>query len=168
MKLFEASRNDGRSDRQVVFELVRDADPETTYSYEDMCGALTKGTDREITRGVVYRAAGAANHTLMRERKRALVVVRNVGYRVIRADEHLTVALVKKDRAETMVQRGIELLRHARVDELDEPHRTLHEGQLLVMSGFYDALRSTRRRQEQHDETINALLERVDKLEAIS
>src|SRR5690606_37949278 len=85
-------------------------------------------------------------------------VVPNVGYRIIRADEHLPVSLQKKDRAQEHLRRGIELLRHARLDELTAAQRTLHEGQLMIMAGIYEAIQDSNRRHERTEALIEDLL----------
>lgn len=162
---FTPSREDGRSDRQVVFELVRDATPEALFTYEEIEDALQEGIPIPITRARAYRAVQGANRTLMREHRRAMRTVRGTGFRVLRADEHLPVALGRKERAEQQIKRGIELLRSTRIDELDPVQRTLHEGQLLIMSGIYSAVRETRRRVSRQDDAIHDIRQRLTQLE---
>ncbi len=36
MSSFEASRPNGRSDRVVVYELTKQADPDTLFTYDDL------------------------------------------------------------------------------------------------------------------------------------
>lgn len=170
---FKASRDDGRSDRRVIYDLAETAEPDTVFTYTELLEALQDGTDREITRAHVYAAVSAANKGLLTEHKRYLGVVAGTGYRVIRADEQLGAALVKKDRATGYLKRGIELLRHARLDELTEAQRTLHEGQLMVMAGLYQATKESERRHDRADRLIQDLLasnkkvqDRLDRLEA--
>lgn len=174
---FRTTRSDGRSDRRVIYELVQDAEVETMFSYEELISALQVGLPKGtmVDRDRVYRAVASANRTFLRERKRYLGVVENVGYRVIRADEQLPVSLKKKDRAQGYLQRGIELLRHARLEELTEAQRTLHEGQLMIMSGLYHAVQESARRHDRAESLIEDLLksnrdiqDRLDRLEGES
>ncbi len=165
MNAFEPSRSDGHSDRQLIFELVRHRDPDTMFKYAELQKILEIGTDRKITRTVIGAAVRSANPTLLREVNRVLAVVKTVGYRLVRADEHVGLALVRKDRAEVMFRRGVEVLQGTRIDELDEPHRTLHQGTLMVMRGFYEALRTTQKRQATQERVIQQLVQRVTKLE---
>jgi hypothetical protein len=162
---FSPSRPDGRSDRRVVFELVADAEPDTTFTYAELIGALAEGLDVDITRDRVYRAVAAGNKTLLRERKRYLHVVPDVGYRVIHTSEQLPVALIKKDRAQSYLSKGIALLRHAKLDELDAAQRTLHEGQLLILAGLHQAMHESDQRHTRSEELIAELLRRVNRLE---
>jgi hypothetical protein len=130
---FTPSRADGRSDKRVIYQLVQDATPGDTFDYDKLIAALSEGLDVEVTRARVYPAVAAANKTLLQRQRRYLGIVPGVGYRVISAAEHLPVALDKKDRAQAAIKRGIDILRNARLDELDQAQRILHEGQLLIL-----------------------------------
>lgn len=162
---FAPSRADGRSDRRVIYELVQDAAPGDMFSYETLTEALEEGLDEPVSRTRSQAAVRAANQTLLRERRRYLAVVVNVGYRIIGADEHLPVALGKKDRAQTYLKCGIELLEHVRLDELTGPQRALHEGQLMILGGLYHATVESFRRHDKSERLIADLTRRVDTLE---
>lgn len=161
-KPFVSSREDGRSDRQVVYELSLDMEPGATLGYPEILAALAEhlpDVEADVPRERAHRAVAAANKTLLRERKRYLSVVRGVGYRMIQAEEHLGVALTKKDRAQSYLQKGISLLRNARLDELTEAQRTLHEGQLMIIGGLYQAVEASERRHAQQDRAISEMRE---------
>jgi hypothetical protein len=164
---FTPSRADGRSDRLVIFDLATDAEPDTIFKYEDLIDALSEGLPDEdkVQRDRVYRAVAAGNQTLLRERKRYLQVVPDVGYRVIHTSEQLPVALIKKDRAQTYLEKGIELLRYADLSELTAAQRQLHEGQLLIMAGLHQAVRASDQRHARSEQLIAELIKRVDRLE---
>lgn len=165
MPAFTPTRTDGRSDRRVIFELTRSAAPDTTYTYQQLEDALNAGLETPVARDRVYRAVAAANKTLLKEEKRYLYVVKNVGYRVISAGEHLPVALIKKDQAQGYLKKGLQLLRNARLDELDPTQRTLHEGQLLILGGLYQATRESARRHDRMEQLVAGLTDRVERLE---
>ncbi len=162
---FEPSRPDGRSDRQVVYDLTSEAEPGELFDYHQLTDALAEGLDEKPDRTRVYRAVAAANKTLLRERKRYLGVVKGRGYKLLSASEHLPTALVRKDRAQTHLQRGIELLRDARLDELTEAQRTLHEGQLMILSGVYHAVRDSHKRHDKTDALIADLMKDKQRIE---
>lgn len=145
---FEASRADGRSDRQVIFDVVHDKDPDELFTYTQLRTALLAGLPEgmDVTRQRVCQAVRTANKTLLKERNRYLRVVRNRGYRMITAQEHLPVAIDTKGRAHRLLRRGEELLKNVKWDELDENQRKLHEGQLMLMSGFVHILSNHDRR----------------------
>jgi hypothetical protein len=163
---FTPSRADGRSDKRVIYELVQDATPGDAFDYDKLIAALSEGLDVEVTRARVYPAVAAANKTLLQRQRRYLGIVPGVGYRVISAAEHLPVALDKKDRAQAAIKRGIDILRNARLDELDQAQRILHEGQLLILGGLYQATRESSRRHDRSEALIAQLNQRIDDLEA--
>lgn len=162
---FTASRADGRSDRQVIFELVAEAEPDTMFEYDKLIAALSEGLADEVPRHRVYRAVSAGNQTLLRERRRYLQVVPGAGYRVIHTSEQLPVALLKKDRAQTYLAKGIALLRHADLSELTAAQRQLHEGQLLIMASLHQAVRESDQRHARSEQLIAELTKRVDRIE---
>lgn len=162
---FTPSRADGRSDRQVVFDLVCDAEPDTMFTHAEITAELSAGLDDPVTQQRMYQAVMNGNTTLLRERKRYLGNVRGAGYRVIHTSEAVAVALDKKGRAETFLARGVAVLRNARMDELDPTQRVLHEGQLLIMAGLHEATKRSERRHQRSEELIAALTARVERIE---
>lgn len=165
MSVFQTSRADGRSDRRVVFELTAEAEPEELFTHERIVDELAQGIDGPVSRARVYKAVGAGNRLLLRERRRFLAAVRGAGYRVARADEHALAAIDRRDRATTQMQRGLELLENVRWNELDENQQQLHRGHLLVMDGLYRAVQASHRRHAEHDALIASLVQRVETLE---
>lgn len=161
---FQTSRDDGRPDWQVIFDLVSEADPDTTFSYDEITDALKWGLDPdiEIERRRVYRAVTATNKRLLRERRRYLSVVRDYGYRIIRAEEHLPVALTKKSAAVEQLSRGIELLRHVELHEIPEAQRKLHQGQLMIMASLHTAILESERRHQRQEAIIDEIKARQE------
>ena len=173
--LFQSSRDDGRSDRRVIYELAESAEPETFFSFEDIEMTLQDGVDSPITKARIYQAITKGNKTLLKERKRYLDSVAGRGYRVIRSDEHLAVAITKKSRAESQIKSGIDLLRNVRIDELSELQRTLHVGQLMVLDGVYRMAKASEKRHERQEQVLEEMrrqqaeiAERIEKLENVA
>ena len=166
MEPFTPGRADGRSDREVIYQLVRDADPDTTFPYSTLIDRLQEGLETVwVDRKRVYKAVAAANKTLLKENSRYLSVVTNVGYRVISAAEHLPVAVRRKNRAEAQLKRGHDVLQHTRIDELDELARASHRGQLIILGGLIRATRESARRHDRAEAIIEELTRRVDTIE---
>lgn len=163
---FKPTREDGRSDRRVVYELIADSEPDSRVTYDDLIDALQEGLDEPVGKPRVYQAVAQANSTLLREKSRYLSVVRGEGYRVIRADEHMGVALGKKDRAEKSIRKGVEILRNVRADELSPEQRNAHQGTLMVVGGMLQMMRDSERRHERADSLIEDLKRRITNLEA--
>lgn len=162
---FRPSRLDGRSDRQVVFDLIKQAAPDDLFTFDTLAEALADGIDGPITRSRIYQAVNAANATLLKEERRYLRVARGRGYRVIQTSEAVALANMRKDRAQQNLKRGVELLRNARLDELSPAQRVLHEGQLLILSGLYEATARSEQRHRKSEQEIQNLIVRVNRLE---
>jgi hypothetical protein len=150
----------------VIVELMREALPGTQFTFAELMGALQPGVDEPITRQRVYRAVRQANETLLAEESRYAQTIRNVGYKILAAHEHLPAALTKKERATNSIRRGVEILRFVRRDELDDVQRQLHEGELAIMAGLIDAFEHSERRHDEQEAAIAALTQRVDRLES--
>jgi|GEM_PF-2063809 len=164
---FEVSRDDGRSDGQVIFDLAVHKQPGTTLSYERIIRELETGLppERTVGRPRVYAAVTAANRKLLHECNRYLKVVRNEGYRLLHGSEHLPVAMERKSRANTQFRKGLEILRNTDMAELDPTARAMHQGQLHLMAGLYHAAQESARRADRIEDLIQDVSRRVDKLE---
>lgn len=153
---FAITRSDGRSNADVLAELIRGKDPGTSFSYEELARALShegKEFDRRSVQGAVYRAFSA----LLKRESRALRNSEGVGYVIVHANEHRQLALNRKERADSQIRRGVALLRNVRLDEMDENSRIATEGTLLVLSGYISHQESLDRRMRR----IESVLEKV-------
>lgn len=162
---FEPSRPDGRSDRQVIYDLASVAEVETLFSYKELVAALAEGLEEKPDRERVYPAVAAANRSLLKRDQRYLRCVRRRGYRLIRSDEHLEVALQKQDYATSYLKRGVEVLRCTRLEELTPAARQAHEGTLMISVGMLNAMRESFRRHERMERAVDDLRKRVSQLE---
>lgn len=158
---FAASRNDGRSDQEVVCALVQDSPPETIWTHQQIMNALSAQTERVITKPVCYQAVAHANRLLLKRHQRYLSIVRNQGYRVVRAEDHLPLARRREDKAARQMRAGVEILRNCRMEELTETQRAIHQGQMLIMSSLYENMKSLAKRIQTHDDLIAELLSRT-------
>lgn len=171
----KTSRKDGRSDGQVVFDLALNMKPNDILTYEILLEELQKDVDTDVIefdRNRAYGAIRGANKKLLKKESRYLAVVRGKGYKLISAEEHLGVALSKKQTAQKYMQTGVEILENTIMDELSPAHKIVHEQQMLLMRGLYQKIKH-------HDERIGeteslldkmrgeqlAMMERLNKLE---
>jgi len=155
---FQPSREDGRSDRVVLYGMTHDAAPDTVFGRDELRAALEDGVDRDITDTRITRAVAVANKMLLREHSRYLTTIPGVGYRMIRAEEHLPVALGKKARAETQIQHGIDLLKNTDMSELTETQRNVHIGHTMILEGVWRMAKQSEKRQAEQQRAINEML----------
>jgi hypothetical protein len=158
MKPFEPTRPNGKSDRRLVVELVRDADPGTLFDFKTLTSALQWGTTREINRRVITAAVTAANRTLLVEQKRILHSIAGVGYRLAHANDHTRLADGRKARAHAQLQWAVDTLAHVRWDEMDPNVRAAHEAQLMIVAAHHQALSALKRTQDRHEQILRQLV----------
>jgi len=154
---FAVTRHDGRSDGQVVLDLVDGAEPGRVFTFAEIAAALMEGTGREYGVPEVRGAVGRAHVRMLKEQARVLHSVRCVGYRVAEAREHHRLARHRRHRAGVQLRRGLQVLQNVRWEEMDRESRVAHEGQLLVSLAVAGAVQQLERRVDSHD----ALLKRI-------
>lgn len=154
---FKVARDDGRTDAQVVIDLVKDGTAGTLYTHDQIVAALSVGATREYTQHDVSGAVGRANKRLLREYQRRLHVVTGMGYRLAPASEHMALANGDRRRADTQLRKGLETLRHVRWDELEPEARKAHEGHLMVTEALYQAQAAQDRRLRAVEQVIRGM-----------
>lgn len=154
--MFEIGRQSGKSDAEVLLDLVEQARPGDILDYDLLSQTLSDGTSREYSRQDVQGSVGRAERKLAVSASRALLNVRNVGYKVALADEHQTIAGRKRDRSNKLLKRGLVTLQHVRWDEMDDNSRRAHEGQLMVMSALHQAVTGIEQRLNRVEDAIRS------------
>jgi len=164
---FEVSREDGRSDKQVVFDFVSPYDRGTFFTYDELANALQEGlaVKSSVSRAKIAAAVNNANSMLLRERRRVLRSVRGRGYRLAEASEHVALAAQRRTRAESQISKGLDVVRYTDVSDLTPAQRALHEGQMLIMGGLWTAVRGLTQRQANTETVLQEVLRRVDRLD---
>lgn len=153
------TRPDGRSNGQVVLDLVADKALGFLFPYPYLITALSAGTDKCYTRAEVQRIVTATCPRMLKEQARTLHNVPNVGYRIAEAAYHLSLAHSRKSRADKQMLRGVQVLEHVRWDEMDENQRMAHQGQLLITNALYQSMKALERRQIEVERAIKQIQE---------
>ena len=158
MKKFEIQRADGRSNSEVVLDLVKGGEPGTVYEYEELARALEAGVNRSFSRQAVQAIVMGLYSRLLKEQGRALHCVRGTGYRLAPASLHTKLASQRRSRADKQMKRGLDTLRNVRWDELTENERMAHEGQLMIQSAIWSQVQALERRQTAVEEVLQKAL----------
>lgn len=110
MSRFEALGREARW--RTIYDLLKPMSVGDILTYDRMAEALElpAAADRNIVRAPLYRAAKEFEEV----NKHALEAVPNVGYRVVEAAEHLTLAQRQQKRAGRALKRG-----HSKVVNVD-------------------------------------------------
>lgn len=155
---FQIRRADGRSDAQVIIDLVRDEQPGTIFAFSDIATALEAGCDRAFGTADVRAAVARAERRLLSEQSRALLNVRGHGYKVAHASEHSLIARNRKARSDVLLRKGMHTLRNVRWHEMDENQRAAHEGTLMVLGAVMAAHEAIRERQDRVEKRLREVL----------
>jgi hypothetical protein len=155
--LFQVTRADGRSDAQVIIDLVKDGIAGTLYTHETLREALAADSPREFRQHEVSGAVGRANKRLLREHQRRLHAIIGMGYRLAPASEHMRLAGGDRRRADAQLRKGLETLRHVRWEEMAPDARKAHEGHLMVTEALYQAQVAQDRRLRKVEAAIQAI-----------
>lgn len=159
--LFQPSREDGRADWRVVFDLVEGMEPGTEIKHQDLLGAL-ETEDRQR----LYRAVGRANKELWATRSRSLGAVKGVGYRMLLAQEMPALSESYRKQGRRKVSNAVAVIDATDLGALDKTNR---EWVVKVQGGMHmlaAAMDAQIARSQKHQELIENLTRRVEDLEA--
>lgn len=160
-----STRSTGRTNTQVILELVEHAESNHFWSYAELGAALEKDTPTKFDSRRVCAAVRVANPHILRAFRRELRNVPKLGFRIAAASEHMELATIRDKKARKQIRRGLLTLQNCRLDELDPVTRQLHEGQLLLTSGIFQLTQGLDRRQTRTEQAIHDLFDRVDRLQ---
>lgn len=166
MRIIQTTRADGRTNTEVILELVNGVEAGETFSYGQLAAALSAGSARHWDRRAVQGAVRVASRRLLKQEARTLYPVRGVGYRLSRGSEHHGLALRREHRASVQMRQSVDLLTHANHSEMSASERSIHEAHLTITAALWTQMRRVTQKQKQQDDAISSLLTRVDKLEA--
>lgn len=159
MSLFQSKREDGRAEWRVVFDLVDALQPGEVITHEILLDALE--TD---DRAKVYRAVQRAMRELWSSRSRSLGVVKGVGYRVLRAEEHELQANGYRRQARRRQGNAVAVIDATDLSALTSTQR---EWMIKVQAGMHliaRAMDSHAKQLARHDDLIASLQSEVAQL----
>jgi hypothetical protein len=162
MSQFKITRTDGRSNQQVVIDLVCGAEPDTLFPYAALEAALERGSETTFDRRAIQACVRAANRRLLHEHRRILEPVANAGYRLARGPDHTRLGNARQRKADRQLKWAVDTLANARTEEMTSEERNLHTAHLIVAVQVQQATRDLRR----HDRLIARLTHDQDQLRA--
>lgn len=154
---FAVRRANGRSNTQVVIDVVHAAAPGTLFTHAALLAALNEGSPRAHDAHDLSGIVARANKRLLREHQRRLHAVIGLGYRLAPAAEQRLLARTHERRRDTQSKWAVETLRHVRWDEMDPESRKAHEAHLMVTEAIYQTLRAQERRLRKVEQAIAAI-----------
>ncbi len=154
--LFRPSRPDGRSDWRVVYDIFREMSPTDTVESGKLLAAL--GTD---DRSRMYRAVQRANRELWAKDERSMESVKGVGYRMLRAGEHVSQAMAYRRKSRRQLGNAVQVARAADLTALPDDERrdvVRVQAALVVLANAMD---QTMAKVADHELRLRALEGRV-------
>jgi len=156
---FESSRASGKSNSQVVFDAVADAEHGAMFTFENLNKALMAGSFRENdysnadVAGIVRRA----NRRLLREKNRMLRSVKGRGYVIAHPDDHHELCLMKKHEGDRKLKLAFDIVRHADYGSMSPEIRKVTQGTLILVGALYQRQRQLEMRQDKLEQIIEEI-----------
>lgn len=157
-KPFEPAREDGRSDKRVVYDLVKDADPGRVFAYDELAAALQEGIGGDIPHERIGRAARAASRQFLNDDQRALQVVPMIGYRIAKADDHAVMAQQHHRKAKRESQQSISLITNVRDSELSPEFRGLIRDLRVAFGAVAQMIHAAERRTQRVENVLDEVV----------
>jgi hypothetical protein len=155
---FKIKRDDGRSNSQVLLDYVQGKPPGTVFLYEELQDVFSSGTNKKYTKNEAQRIVTESCPRMLKEQNRTLHNMRNVGYRIAHAAQHVVLASYRKERGEKQFLRSEQVLIHVHLNEMTQNERREHQGQLIMMIAMRQQLTALERRQSAIENAINRVM----------
>jgi hypothetical protein len=158
--LFTAKSADGRAQWRILFDHVITLAPGDTIEYAALITLLEVDDKKRV-----YQLVAQCNKQLWAKAQRSLSVVRHVGYRVLKAEEHEMQALGYQSQARKKISNSVAVMQATDFSALTPTKR---DWALRVTSGLVAVGRAIDAHSEQlaqHDGLIADLAKRVTELE---
>lgn len=149
---------------RTVYDALRPLAVDDTITYETLADLLSLDaeTDRPLMQSTIRRAA----RTFETADKHALIAVPNIGYRVVRADEHVVLAQGQQRRASRALVRGHSQVVNVDLRGLTPEVRALTEATARAFSLQMDFNRRFDVRQQRLESVVSEVSQRADRSEA--
>ncbi|MCX4596104.1 hypothetical protein OG819_42585 [Streptomyces sp. NBC_01549] len=149
---------------RTIYDALKPLNVDDVLTYEQAAEVLELNavTDRSTIQAAVRRAA----RTFETVDKHALVAVPNVGYRVVRADEHVVLARGQQRRSSRALTRGHSKVVNIDLNGLSPEVRALTEATARALSLQMDFNRRFDVRQQRLESVVSEVSERTERSEA--
>lgn len=156
-KNFAPGGADGRAVWRSLYDLLRHVPVGQTVTYEVLEARIGR------TRAGVQSSMGRAAQELLRVDKHAVVSVRDVGYRVVSAAEHLDIARDRQRRSHRELKRGRDVVTNVDLNGLDAEVRDAFDRVTQAFAIQLDYARRLGVRSDRLEQQLNAIHPKVDR-----
>jgi hypothetical protein len=158
--MFTAKSADGRAQWRILFDYVVSLTPGDTMTYDALFRLLEVDNRKHV-----YQIVAITNRQLWSKAQRSLSIVRHVGYRILKAEEHEIQALDLQTQARRRMDSAVSVMRATDLRVLAPDRR---DWVLRLTAGLVQVARAIDAHSEQlatHDGLIRDLARRVTDLE---
>lgn len=149
-----------KSRREMVLEMLAAADYDTTVKYSALEDALD--ADRATVQAAVHQAKPA----LERNHRKAVVAVKNVGYRIVNPSEHHGLAVVHQKKSVRQIRKSLSKVNYVDASQLTEGEKAAVTLAATSLALQLDYMRRNDIRAKRHDDMIKATQKRTERTEA--
>jgi polyhydroxyalkanoate synthesis regulator phasin len=149
---------------RVLYEMLRPIQPDGVLSYEEMADALT--LDPVADKTTIQLAMRRAARELEVRDNRAVDSVRNVGYRVVFAPEHLELAERHQRKARGALVRSSSKVKHVDFGALDQESRKAFEVVRRALSWQLEQMHYLDLRQQDLEQAVESVYGAVTRTKA--
>lgn len=146
-----------KSRRATVIDLIGGVDYDAVVKYEELESEL------EVDRATVQAAVNAAKPGLEREHRKSVVAVPNIGYRVVRPNEHHGLAVVHQRKSLRSLRRSLSKVNHVDASQLTEGERAAVTLAATGIALQLDYMRRNDIRAKRHEDMITATQQQTDR-----
>lgn len=153
--MFKTVREDGRSYRDVAVDVLKDKQPDEIVTYKMLGVAMELSPVVEL--GKIQAAVNAANKTLLKVHNRGVKNVKNMGYRIVKAREHMLVATSQEVKADNAMVRALRWYEGTKLEEMTEIERSLHQGQHMLAEAIYQSHQQLDKRIKRIEDALDSV-----------
>lgn len=151
---------DGIAQWQALYALLRAAAVDDVVTYVDLADAID--ADKASVQSAIRRAA----HELETIDKRAITAVKNVGYRIVKPEEHLDIAKTHQRKSTRALERGHSTTTNVDMNGMEPDVRKAFETVAMAFSLQMEFNRRTDVRQSKLEDQLAAIHPKVERTEA--
>lgn len=155
MVCFKTSRHNGRTNADVIYELVFGKAPSTVFRYKELLEALNSGTDTQYDRQALSSIIARVNKRLLQSSQRTMRVVRGVGYRIAEAKEHAEIASLHKRSGDRKYRKAVQTINQCRTDEMTPAEKERYDAMVTVMNAHTNKIDGHERRLRRLEEALS-------------
>ncbi len=146
-----------KSRRATVIDLIARADYDSVVTYEELESEL--GTDRATAQSAVNQAKLGLESV----HRKSVVAVPNVGYRIVKPNEHHGLAVVHQRKSLRSLRRSLSKVNHVDASQLTEGERAAVTLATTGIAMQLDYMRRNDIRAKRHEDMIVATQQQSDR-----